>query len=114
MKRILQFIINSDSLLLLMCIAATVYGIVLISSVTSSMSGSYVTVQIIALILGVGLYVAFSLIDIDIIAGRWQLLYIVSAALISVLFIFGEAGDTGNKAWIRFGIIGIQPAEIVK
>jgi hypothetical protein len=30
------------------------------------------------------------------------------------LFIWGEEGDTGNSAWLRFGGIGVQPAEIVK
>jgi rod shape determining protein RodA len=94
-----------------LCAISAVYGIVLISSAGG---GSVVAVQIIALVLGVIAYVLMSLIDIDIIADKSKLLVIFSVALISTLFIWGEAGDTGNKAWLRFGGIGIQPAEIVK
>ena len=118
MKRILKamfrYMRQSDMLLLLLCTAATVFGIVLISSATRTEGGSYMAVQFIALVLGIVLYIIFSLIDIDIIAGKSRLLYIISVVLICTLFVWGEAGDSGNRAWIRFGIIGIQPAEIVK
>ena len=63
-------------LLLFLCAAATVFGIVLISSTTRTEGGNYVAVQVIALVLGIALYVFFSLIDIDIIAGKSRLLYI--------------------------------------
>ena len=33
---------------------------------------------------------------------------------ICTLFIWGIAGDSGNRAWLRFGPIGVQPAEVVK
>ena len=114
LKATFKYIRQSDMLLLFLCAAATVFGIVLISSTTRTEGGNYVAVQVIALVLGIALYVFFSLIDIDIIAGKSQLLYILSALLICTLFLWGEAGDSGNRAWIRFGIIGIQPAEFVK
>jgi rod shape determining protein RodA len=100
--------------LLALCVVSTVYGIALISSVEHGVGSRIVTVQIIALIMGVVIYVLLSLIDIDIIADKSKLLVILSAAFICTLFIWGEAGDTGNKAWLRFGGIGVQPAEVVK
>jgi rod shape determining protein RodA len=100
--------------LLALCVISTVYGIVLISSVGGGADRRIITVQIMSLVMGVVIYVLLSLIDIDIIADKSKLLVILSAALICTLFIWGEAGDTGNKAWLRFGGIGVQPAEIVK
>ena len=109
-----EYLKKSDTLLLALCIASSIYGIILISSAvryTGSMSSVYI--QIIALILGIFLYFLFSVIDVDIIASRWKLL-----TLLGVLFILSlrwiGAEESGNRAWIRFGGIGIQPAEVVK
>ncbi|MDR1589023.1 MAG: FtsW/RodA/SpoVE family cell cycle protein [Oscillospiraceae bacterium] len=109
-ETVYRYIRESDIFLLALCVISAVYGIVLISSVERSA----VTVQIIALVMGVAVYILLSLIDIDIIADKSKLLVILSAVLICTLFIWGEAGDTGNKAWLRFGGIGIQPAEVAK
>ena len=99
-------------MILLLGIICTVYGMVLIYSCTDS--ASYIIVQTIAMILGIFLFVLFSVIDVDIIADKSVLLYFISLAFICTLFIWGEAGDSGNRAWLRFGGIGIQPAEVVK
>ena len=71
-------------------------------------------VQTAAVVLGVILYVIVSLIDIDIIADKHKLLFAVGAIFISTLFLWGVEGDTGNKAWLRFFGVGVQPAEVVK
>jgi len=106
---------RSDMLLLFLCIAATVYGIILIDSATRYLgAGSYTVIQTLSLFIGIFLYVIFSIIDVEIIADKWRLLFLFDVLFISSLFIFGEAGDSGNNAWIRFGSIGIQPAEVVK
>jgi rod shape determining protein RodA len=74
-----------------------------------------VYVQIGALFLGIALFVLFSYIDIDIIADKSWLLYIFSMIFIYTLEFWGEgAQDWGNRAWLRFLGIGIQPAEVVK
>ena len=112
---ITDYVKKSDTKLLLLCIIATVFGIVLVASATNYMeTNRYVQVQVIALIIGIVLYFVFSIIDIDIIADKSKLLFVFGVLFLASLQIFGEAGDTGNKAWIRFGIVGIQPAEIVK
>ena len=109
-----EYIKKSDTLLLALCLISSIYGIVLISSAVrydGSMNSVYI--QIIAVILGVFLYFLFSVIDIDIIASRWKLLMFLGIMLIVSLRWIGSE-ESGNRAWIRFGGIGIQPAEVVK
>ena len=119
MKRIGKAVGNylrmADTPLLLLCIAAAVFGLVLIYSATRSYeNGRYMPVQIFALALGLVFFVVFSLIDADIITDRWYLLVGFNILLLAALRVFGEAGDTGNRSWIRFGGIGIQPSEVLK
>ena len=110
-KRYLQ---RSDTFLLVLCLISTAYGMVLISSAiryTGSMRPLYV--QIGATVIGLGLYFLFSVVDIDIISTRWRGLTLFGLVLIASLIWLGDARG-GNKAWIRFAGIGIQPAEFVK
>lgn len=107
-----DYIKKSDMLILSLGIICTIYGMILIYSSTGTTS--YIIIQAIAMILGIFLFVVFSIIDVDIIADKSVLMYFVSLAFICTLFIWGEAGDSGNSAWLRFGGIGIQPAEVVK
>lgn len=107
-----DYIKKSDTMILMLGIICTIYGMILIFSCTHS--ASYIIVQTIAMLLGIFLFVLFSVVDVDIIADKSLLLYFLSLAFICTLFIWGEAGDSGNNAWLRFGGIGVQPAEIVK
>ena len=114
-RLILDYLRRSDTLLLLLCIAATLFGVVLISSATRHTGSSqYIYIQLVALILGIFLYVLFSMLDLDILGDHWKLLFVFSVLLIGSLRFIGVEGDTGNRAWIRFGSIGVQPAEVVK
>ena len=108
-----NYLKKSDTLLLGLCIAATVYGIVLIRTSTAYLSSSNAaSVQVLALFIGIALYFVFSLIDIDILADNWKLLFAAGIGLLALLVFAQEEG--GNRAWLRFMGIGIQPAEIVK
>ena len=110
-----EFIKKADMLLLSLCVTATIYGIVIISSATNYAGNSrYVLIQLVALLLGIALYVLFTLIDVDIIAERRELLLVFSVFFIALLRFFGvERG--GNKSWLDFGLpVMIQPAEICK
>ena len=101
-------------LLLALCVISSVYGLVLIRSVTLNDSGSELAVQTGAIILGIICFVLFSLIDVDILADKPKTLIVISLLFIAMLVPWGVKGDTGNKAWLRFAGIGIQPAEVVK
>ena len=105
----------SDSLLLFLCLLAAIFGMVLIYSATRSYgSERYLIVQGVALVLGLVLFVFFSLVDSNLIADRWMLLLGFNLALLLILKLFGTEGGTGNRSWLRFGPIGIQPSEILK
>ena len=111
-----DFLKRADLVLLLLCVAASVYGLVVISSATASYEdGSYVAVQALACLIGLGLYVVFTIIDVDILADHWPFLYLLSFVLILLLRTpLGTGDSTGNRAWLRFFGIGIQPSEVVK
>ena len=110
-----DFVKRADLILLAMSVVATLFGIVVISSATASTeSMKYVYVQTAAMLIGLGLYVLFTYIDIDTLADNWSLLCVFNVLMMASLIFFGEAGDTGNTGWLRFFGIGIQPSEIVK
>ena len=109
-----SFLKRTDLLLFSLCLISSILGIVVISSVTRDNRGTYIAVQSAALLIGIALYFIFTVIDLDIIADQWPLLLVMEIGLLLLLIPFGDAGDTGNKSWIRFAGIGIQPSEIVK
>lgn len=111
------FLRSADIPLLIMCVCATVFGIVMISSAATYQGAShYITIQIVALIFGIIAYVILTLIDIDIIAERWDFLLFFSMLFIGSLYFLGVEGNSGNKSWLRpsFLPFGLQPAEICK
>jgi len=111
-RLVVGFLREADIFLLLLGLVSSIYGIVLISTIPAG--ALVVDVQIGALVLGVLLYILFSYVDIDIIADKSWLLFIFSLLLILMLIPFGEGDAVNRRAWIRFGGIGIQPAEISK
>ena len=116
-RAISDFVKKADMVLLLLCIITTIFGIVVISSATAALgSNRYVTVQTAALILGVVIYIILTLVDVDIIAERRELLLVFCILFIGVLFFWGQDNGSGNKSWISVPFIGIdmQPAEICK
>ena len=109
-----DFLKRVDMLLFTLCLVAAVLGLVVISSATRTMGPSYFYVQLAAMLIGIGLYFLFTVIDADIIADQWPLLVVTELALLLLLIPFGIGDDTGNTGWIRFFGVGIQPSEIVK
>ncbi|MBQ3258005.1 MAG: FtsW/RodA/SpoVE family cell cycle protein [Oscillospiraceae bacterium] len=110
-----DFFARGDMLLLILCMIASVFGVVVISSATASTgSMQYVYVQTLGIFIGLGLYVFFTYVDIDTLADNWPILTVFNVALMCSLIFFGEAGDTGNNGWLRFFGIGVQPSEVVK
>lgn len=102
-------------LLFSLCCISTIFGMVLIHSATKSAAASnHVAVQLVAFIIGIALFVLFSVIDLEIIADRWKVLLAFSTVLILLLIPFGVGDEVGSAGWLRFFGIGIQPAEVVK
>ncbi|MBR1496904.1 MAG: FtsW/RodA/SpoVE family cell cycle protein [Oscillospiraceae bacterium] len=117
LPQVRDFFRRADMVLFALCLICSIFGIVVISSATATTSeGSahYVLIQTLALFIGIALFAVFTVIDIDVIADKWVLLYILSALLLLILIPFGHDDGTGNKSWLRFLGIGIQPSEVVK
>lgn len=114
---ITEFYKRGDLLLLFLCVVTTAFGMVVIASATRhSGSSRYLIVQGAALLLGICLYVAVSLLDVEILAEHRELLLAFNVLFMSMLLIWGVEGDTGNKAWLDLPLlpVNIQPAEICK
>ena len=114
-RAVRHYIRYTDKLLLMMCMLATGYGIVLIYSATYSYNTlQYVRLQGIAALLGVGAYIVASFFSMEFFTRYWKWILLFNLLLLGSLFFFG-VGD-GNKSWIRFPGLGagIQPAEIGK
>lgn len=119
MKKVLiavrDFFKTADSTLLLLCLLACAYGMVLIYSATLTYeTNQYLIIQGLSIVIGIGLFVVLSLIDIDLIAEHWIIILLFDVLFICTIFVWGVEGGTGNRSWLRFGRIGVQPAEIVK
>ena len=99
-----------------LCMICAIFGIVVINSASATLDDAarYGVVQTICLLIGVALFVLFTIIDIDIIADKWIILVAFELVLLVALMILGDDDGTGNKAWIRFGPIGVQPSEVIK
>lgn len=122
MQRIRGFIGDifrqADGVLLALCCAASLFGIVEIASATRYMGTSrHVIVQSGALVIGVVVYLLVSMVDLNELSKYWKWLVLAEAVLILLLKTpLGADGGTGNRAWLDIpGFpVNIQPAEIVK
>ena len=74
----------------------------------------FVLVQVFSIFLGLGFFVLMTLVDSDLLGDQWRVLCVLNVLLIVALVIFGADDGTGNKAWIRFAGIGVQPSEVIK
>lgn len=115
MKYIRAYLRTSDALLLVLCILSTAYGLMLVISACRSYGGSsHIAVQLAAAVLGLLLFVILSFIDTEIITDRWYVLLAFNVLLLGAFMLWGVDGGTGNRSWLRFAGIGIQPSEVMK
>lgn len=110
-----QFFKRADIFLLVMSIICASYGLVLVARATAyTGSNKFLIVQSFSLFLGLIAFVVFTVIDADILGDQWKWLCVINVLLLVALIIFGQDDGTGNKSWIRFAGIGIQPSEVIK
>lgn len=121
MRYISQFIRDffrkADLLLLLLCLAATAFGCLVIASTTQVLnSDRYLYIQIGSTVVGVFIYALLSAMDTDFFSEHRRTLVFICFALLLLLVPMGTDNGTGNKSWIPVPIIGIyvQPAELCK
>ena len=118
------FFQRADIFLLVMCIICSLFGIAAIHKAVTGMSvggwsgmenpTKFIVVQVFSMFLGIGMFVIFTVIDSDLLGEQWKALCVINVLLIIALVLLGQDDGTGNKSWIRFAGIGIQPSEVIK
>lgn len=104
-----------DWQLFLMTILTSVIGIVIIYSATRTTgSNSNVIVQSASCFMGITAMLLLCFFDYEQFSNATKYIYLFSVFILIIVLIFGTAGDWGARSWIRFGSIGVQPAELAK
>ena len=121
-----QFFQRADIFLLVVCVVSALFGTSMVYRAavgmvqTQALNGvateplKLVIVQLFSMFLGLIAFVILTVIDADLLGSQWKLLLLLDGLLMIALYIFGVEDNTGNKSWIRFAGIGIQPSEVVK
>ena len=118
-----EFLQRADIFLLVICTVCAIFGIFMVDKAVVGMvaggwdmsaPSKYIAVQTFSLFLGIGAFILFTVIDADILGSQWKFLVAIQLLLLVALFIFGQDDGTGNKSWIRFAGIGVQPSEVIK
>lgn len=113
-----EFFRKGDILLLSLCTVASLFGLVLIYSATRYIGGyRNVIVQLVAIVLGIAVYIFLSAVDIELITEKsWKLLLIFNIGFVMLTRTPLGREMNGNRSWLRIpGIpVDLQPAEIIK
>ena len=118
-----QFFERADIFFFFFCTICSIFGILMVDKAVVGMvtggwnmsaPSKYIAVQTFSMFLGIGAFVLFTVIDADILGSQWKILCAINVLLLVALVIFGQDDGTGNKSWIRFAGIGIQPSEVIK
>ncbi len=108
---------SCDWVLLILCLVTAGFGIVAIASATNARGYlKYISIQLVAVALGVLVYAITSSIDVDYISEHRMTLVLFNTLLLLMLIPFGTDRGTGNRSWLDIPLvpIDIQPAEICK
>lgn len=113
-----EFFHKGDLLLLGLCTAASLYGLLLIFSATRYIGGyRNIIVQSAAIVLGIVVYIFLSSVDFELFTEKsWKLLLIGSLGFILLTLTPLGLNVGGNRSWLSIpGFpVNIQPAEIAK
>ncbi len=112
-----NFFRKGDLILLFLCLLTSAFGCIVISSTTNPVGFSrYLTVQIVAVCIGVVFYILASAIDVDFMSEHRNVLVGFNTFLLLLLIPFGTGSNLGNRSWLDIPLlpIDIQPAEICK
>lgn len=114
-----DFTKKGDMVLLVLLLIVSGFGLIIIASATSAdkFEGNfrYLAVQTVSIGLGVLMYAMVSSLDLDIMSEHRNAMVIFNTLLLLLLITpLGTDNSTGNRSWLKFPLINIQPAEICK
>ncbi len=118
-KTAFEYIKRLDKILILLCAAASSFGILLLYSMYSNdfanVDAKYYQTQIAALCIGFGAMLAVAAINYKFISKIWFIYAPAALILTLLLFVIGEGVEGADDVnWIRVGPITIQPSELLK
>lgn len=117
-----RFISETDKLLFILIMAASVFGVLMVYSATrwNLEDGDFIsrdaTVMIIAAAVGLVFTLVISAIDYELIMKLWPIIGGICFVLMLITLVFGAAPESrpDAKCWLKFGSIYFQTSELVK
>ena len=113
-----SFLRKGDMILLLLCVATSAFGCLVITSATNHYGTTRLLfVQIAAILIGILVYALVSSIDVSFLSENRRWLVFMNLVLLALLLTpFGTDKNTGNRSWLVFPFlpVDIQPAEFCK
>ena len=116
MAKLADYIRETDKILLILTITASVYGVFAVFSATYYME-TYrrALVQVAGLGLGVVAAIIISVFDYEKLTKRWYLIAALGLIPVILTFFIGIAPEgTDDKAWLDLGFTTLQPSELLK
>ena len=112
-------ILKTDILFLVICLALSVFGIIMVSSATyggETLFSRDAKVMVLATCMGLVAAMVISFIDYDIILKLWPLVGLACVLMMLGLFAFGVSPEGRSDAfsWYKIGSLYFQPSELVK
>lgn len=115
-----SFFRKGDMILLMLCLATSAFGCLILASATNApkfgSSTRYIVIQIGATLIGVLFFWLISSIDVDFFSEHRIAMTVCNVLLLLMLIPFGTDSGTGNRSWLHFSFLpfNIQPAELCK
>ena len=116
LKSLDRYVRTIDYFLLVIALICSACGLVLIYSAAVALSedsSRFITVQSAAIVLGLIGFVVMSCVRWENHTRFWRIVLVLNILFQLSLVVFGYE-DGGNRSWLRFAGIGIQPGEIGK
>lgn len=113
---------GTDKLLLILSLLASIFGIVMVYSVTryslkpDDIIPDDMKTMVLAVAMGVVLCIIISFIDYEFIARMWPLIGVFCIGIMFVVFLFGVAPleRPDSRVWLDLKVFYFQPSELVK
>ena len=113
-----NFLRKGDLILLLLCVATSAFGCLVITSATNHYGTTrFLFVQIAAILIGIIVYALVSSLEVAFLSENRRWLVLLNLVLLVLLLTpFGTDKNTGNRSWLVFPFlpVDIQPAEFCK
>lgn len=107
---------NIDTGIVITTVLLIITGVLGIASATQVVSGGtpkFITVQLVAFVIGIIAVLLLLLIDYNSFGDMQTILYVVNILLLVSVLVIGSE-NKGAKSWIDLGPINFQPSEVVK